>query len=61
MFGVSTSHADKVDLSIMANSEIVSSQTDVDRLTKVYFPMEIESLQKRLQESNNNEFVIDFK
>ncbi len=61
MFGVSTSHANKVDLSIMANSEIVSSQSDVDLLTKVYFPMEIQKLQKRLLESNNNEFVIELK
>lgn len=61
MFGVSTSHADQVDLSIVANSEIVSSQADIDRLTKVYFPLEIESLQKRLKESNNNEFVLELK
>jgi len=59
LFGVSTSHSGSLDLSLVANSEIVRNQSDVDRLTQVHFPLEVENLRKRLVEANNNICVID--
>jgi hypothetical protein len=60
LFGVSTTHSNQLDLSIVANTEVVEDQTALDKLTSVYFPAELEELQKRLLELNNNDFIIKF-
>lgn len=44
LFGESVSHGGQIDLCICASNAVVRSQEELDRLTRIYFIEEIESI-----------------
>lgn len=54
MFGVACSHANQIDLSISASSEIVASQQDIDKVLHLYVRQELDDLMEELNFQKNS-------